>query len=164
MTRARTSAGVLAYRVLDGLLEVLLVHPGGPFWASKDAGAWSIPKGEFDAGEDAFAAAKREFEEETGVAIDGAFVALPPCKLRGGKTVHAWAVEADLDVAQLRSNTFEIAWPPRSGRMASFPEVDRYGYFTLAEAAAKINAGQRPLLDALPAAVMTQRPSAPPRK
>ena len=157
MTRARTSAGVLAYRVRDGVLEVLLVHPGGPFWTNKDAGAWSIPKGEFDADEDALAAAKREFEEETGTAIDGAFVALPPCKLRGGKTVHAWAVEADLDVAQLRSNTFEIAWPPRSGRMQSFPEVDRYGYFTLDEAAQKLNAGLRTLLDALAQAVGIQR-------
>jgi predicted NUDIX family NTP pyrophosphohydrolase len=163
MTHARTSAGVLAYRMRDGALEVLLVHPGGPFWATKDAGAWSIPKGEFDAGEDAFAAAKREFEEETGAAIDGAFVALPPCKLRSGKAVLAWAVEADLDVALLRSNTFEIAWPPRSARMASFPEVDRYGYFTLDEAAVKINAGQRPLLDALRQAVMMQRPSSRPR-
>jgi len=163
MTRARTSAGVLAYRVRDGVLEVLLVHPGGPFWTNKDAGAWSIPKGEIDADEDALAAAKREFEEETGTAIDGAFVALPPCKLRGGKTVHAWAVEADLDVAQLRSNTFEIAWPPRSGRTTSFPEVDRYGYFAPDEAAVKINEGQRPLLDALADAVVMQRPSSRPR-
>ncbi|HEY8244624.1 MAG TPA: NUDIX domain-containing protein [Casimicrobiaceae bacterium] len=147
----------------DGVLEVLLVHPGGPFWANKDAGAWSIPKGEFDAGEDPLAAAKREFEEETGVAIDGAFVALPSCKLRGGKTVHAWAVEADLDVERLRSNTFEIAWPPRSGRTQSFPEVDRYGYFTLDEAAEKINAGQRPLLDALVEAVIMKRPPSRPR-
>ena len=159
----KLSAGIILYRRQNTGIEVLLVHPGGPFWTNKDAGAWSIPKGEFDADEDALAAAKREFEEETGTAIDGAFVALPPCKLRGGKTVHAWAVEADLDVAQLRSNTFEIAWPPRSGRTTSFPEVDRYGYFAPDEAAVKINEGQRPLLDALADAVVMQRPSSRPR-
>ena len=159
MTRARSSAGLLAYRMRDGVLEVLLVHPGGPFWSNKDAGAWSIPKGEFDAGEEPLAAAKREFAEETGVAVDGALVALPPCKLRGGKTVHAWAFEADLDIERLRSNTFEIAWPPRSGRTQTFPEVDRYGFFTLDEAAEKINAGQRPLLEALREALTMRRHS-----
>ena len=146
---ARRSAGLLAWRLRDGAPEVLLVHPGGPYWKRKDAGAWSVPKGEFDDGEDALAAARREFEEETGVALDGPFVALPPCRLRSGKTVVAWAVQADLDVASLRSNTFTIEWPPRSGTMATFPEVDRYGWFGLDEAAEKINAGQRPLLDAL---------------
>ena len=149
MAHARASAGILVYRRREGRVEVLLVHPGGPFWKHKDAGAWSIPKGEFDAQEDALVAARREFAEETGVAIDGGFVELPACRLRGGKVVRAWAVEADLDVAAMRSNTFDLEWPPRSGRMQSFPEVDRYGYFTLDEAAEKINAGQRPLLEAL---------------
>ena len=149
MTAGRRSAGILAYRWCDGVIEVLLAHPGGPYWKRKDAGAWSVPKGEVDDGEDALAAACREFAEETGVAPDGPFVALPPCRLRSGKIVVAWAVAADLDVARLRSNTFTIEWPPRSGTMASFPEVDRYGWFALVEAALKINAGQRPLLDAL---------------
>ena len=149
MATPRRSAGLLAHRRRGGALEVLLVHPGGPYWQRKDAGAWSIPKGEIDDDEDALAAARREFAEETGAAPDGPFVALPPCKLRSGKVVVAWAVEADLDVDRLRSDTFTIEWPPRSGTMASFPEVDRYGWFGLAEAAVKINAGQRALLDAL---------------
>ena len=137
----------------DGMLEVLLVHPGGPFWKNKDAGAWSIPKGEFGPGEDALAAAKREFEEETGAGIDGAFVPLPPRKQKSGKTVHAWAIAADLDVARMRSNTFEMEWPPKSGRMQSFPEVDRHAWFPVAEAHEKINEGQRPFLAELQALV-----------
>ena len=161
MAHARTSGGILAYRVRDGALEVLLVHPGGPFWKHKDAGAWTIPKGEIADGEDPLAAARREFEEETGVAVEGAFVAMPPCRLRSGKTVVAWAVEADLDVAALRSNAFTIEWPPRSGTMAAFPEVDRYAWFGLAEAAERINPGQRPLLDAL--AALPGMPASVPR-
>jgi predicted NUDIX family NTP pyrophosphohydrolase len=149
MARRQRSAGILAWRRRDGALEVLLVHPGGPFWQRKDAGAWSIPKGEIDDGEEALAAARREFAEETGVAVDGAFVELPPCRLRSGKVVEAFAVEADLDVERMRSNVFEVEWPPRSGRTASFPEVDRYAYVSLADAAEKLNAGQRPLLAAL---------------
>ena len=149
MGASKRSAGLLAYRVRGGAIEVLLAHPGGPYWARKDAGAWSLPKGEVDEGEDALAAARREFAEETGVLLDGRFVPLPSCRLRSGKTVLGWAIEADLDVAGLSSNTFSMEWPPRSGTMRSFPEVDRYGWFTLGEAAVKINASQRPLLDAL---------------
>jgi predicted NUDIX family NTP pyrophosphohydrolase len=149
MTRRQRSAGILAWRRRDGAPEVLLVHPGGPFWQRKDAGAWSIPKGEIDEGEDALAAARREFAEETGVAIDGAFAALPSCRLRSGKVVEAFAVEADLDAGAMRSNTFELEWPPRSGKTASFAEVDRYAWFSLDDAAEKLNAGQRPLLAAL---------------
>jgi len=154
MRGKRRSAGILAWRRRGGAVEVLLVHPGGPFWARKDLGAWSIPKGEIDEGEEGLAAAKREFAEETGVAVDGAFAALPPCRLRGGKVVEAWAVEADLDAGTMRSNAFAMEWPPRSGTMQSFPEVDRYGYFALDEAARRIGAGQRPLLDALAATLL----------
>ena len=145
----RQSAGLLLHRVRAGIVEVFLVHPGGPLWKNKDAGAWSIPKGEFADGDDALAAARREFEEETGTRIEGRFVALAPVRQRGGKIVHAWAVEADLAPENLASNTFTLEWPPRSGRMQSFPEVDRYGWFALDEARAKINDGQRPLLDEL---------------
>lgn len=133
----------------DSALEVLLVHPGGPFWKNKDAGAWSIPKGEFDATEGALAAARREFEEETGSAVDGSFHALAPVRQKGGKTVHAFAVEGDLDAANIRSNTFDAEWPPKSGRMQTFPEVDRAAWLTLDEAATLINPAQRALLDEL---------------
>lgn len=149
MSHARHSAGLLAYRVRDGALEVFLVHPGGPFWKNKDAGAWSIPKGEFDAPEAPLAAARREFAEETGVALDGPFHALPPCRQKGGKIVHAFAVRAEVDAAAVRSNAFTMEWPPRSGRTQSFPEVDRAAWFAIEEAAVRINAGQRPLLDGL---------------
>lgn len=141
------------YRVRGQVVEVLLVHPGGPFWKSKDDGAWSIPKGEFEEGEDALAAARREFLEETGVAIDGEFRELAPCRLRSGKLVRAFAIEKDLDVANMSSNSFTTEWPPKSGRMQSFPEVDRYGWFALEVAARKINAGQVPFLAELAAAV-----------
>jgi predicted NUDIX family NTP pyrophosphohydrolase len=151
MAKRRRSAGILAWRRRGGAVEVLLVHPGGPFWRRKDDGAWSIPMGELDDGEEALAAARREFAEETGVAVDGAFVALPPCRLRSGKVVEAFAVEADLDVDAMRSNVFELEWPPRSGKTEAFPEVDRYAYFSLDDAAEKLNAGQRPLLAALAA-------------
>lgn len=147
----RASAGLLlCRRTVDGL-QVFLVHPGGPFWARKDAGAWSIPKGECAQGEDLLQAARREFAEETGVAVDGDFRELAPVRLRSGKVVHAWALERDLSLAGLASNTFDIEWPPRSGRMQSFPEVDRYAWFQLGEARARINEGQRSLLDALEA-------------
>jgi len=145
------SAGILAYRVRGGALEVLLVHPGGPLWKNKDAGAWSIPKGEFEAGEDALAAARREFEEETGMRVDGEFVPLTPRRQGSGKLVQAWALPADFDVAGLRSNTFTLEWPPKSGRLRAFPEVDRYAWLALPEAAAKINERQRPWLDELAA-------------
>jgi predicted NUDIX family NTP pyrophosphohydrolase len=146
MSAARQSAGILVYRVRERAIEVLLVHPGGPFWKNKDDGAWTIPKGEFADGEDPLVAARREFLEETGVAIDGAFRELAPRRLRSGKLVHAFAIEKDLDIAGMRSNTFTTQWPPKSGRVQSFPEVDRYAWFPLAIAAGKINAGQAPFL------------------
>lgn len=137
------------YRFHNSQLEVLLVHPGGPFWAKKDAGAWSIPKGEFDEGEDPLAAAKREFREETGCAIDAALIPLRPLKQRGGKLVYAWMVEGNCDPAAIKSNTFTIQWPPRSGRRQVFPEVDRAEWFPIDEADAKLLAGQRGFLDEL---------------
>jgi predicted NUDIX family NTP pyrophosphohydrolase len=145
----RQSAGLVLHRTRDEALEIFLVHPGGPLWRNKDAGAWSIPKGEFVEGEDALAVARREFEEETGRPIDGDFVALAPIRQRGGKLVHAWAVEGDIALQGLASNAFTIEWPPRSGKMQSFPEVDRYGWFALDEARTKINEAQRALLDEL---------------
>ena len=146
---AKASAGLLLYRRRGGALEVFLVHPGGPFWARKDDGAWSIPKGEFGADEDPLDAARREFEEETGFRAEAAGVPLTPQRQAGGKTVHAWAAEGDCDPAAIRSNTFVIEWPPRSGRMQAFPEVDRAAWFDLATARLKINRGQAPFLDEL---------------
>jgi predicted NUDIX family NTP pyrophosphohydrolase len=134
----------------DGL-RVLLVHPGGPFWARKDLGAWSIPKGEYGDGEDALAVARREFSEELGVAAKGAATPLGDIKQKAGKVVTGFAVEGDFDVAALRSNTFEIEWPTRSGKRRTFPEVDRAGWFTLDEARAKINPAQAEFLDRLAA-------------
>jgi predicted NUDIX family NTP pyrophosphohydrolase len=145
----RTSAGLLLFRQRAGELEVLLVHPGGPFWAKKDDGAWSIPKGEIDEGEDPLAAAKREVAEELGVAPDGYFIPLAPVRQPGGKIVQAWAIEADIDAAAIISNTFQMEWPPRSGRQQTFPEVDRAAWFTISAAHSKISRGQLPLLDAL---------------
>ncbi len=144
----KTSAGILLYRVRDGL-EVLLVHPGGPFWAKKDLGAWSLPKGELDEGEDPRQAAMREFVEETGFPIEGELQALAPLRQRSGKTILAWAVEGDCDPARLRSNTFAMEWPPRSGRQQEFPEADRAEWFAIEEARRRINAGQAPFLDEL---------------
>ncbi len=137
-----TSAGILMYRFRDRDIEVLLVHPGGPYWAKKDSGAWSIPKGEYTGEEDPLAAARREFREETGVDADGEFLELTPLKQRSGKVVACWAVEGDLDAGAIVSNLFEMQWPPRSGRKASFPEVDRAGWFTAAAAMEKILPGQ----------------------
>lgn len=151
---AKRSAGILAYRGTPRGIEVFLVHPGGPFWRNKDDGSWSVPKGEPGESEEPLTAAVREFEEETGLTIDGTFVALPPVRQAGGKIVTAWAVRADFDAAAIRSNTFTIEWPPRSGRMQAFPEIDRAGWFTLDEAERKMLAGQRPLLAAL--AIMEQ--------
>ncbi|MHC4042035.1 NUDIX domain-containing protein [Bradyrhizobium sp. 23AC] len=142
------SAGIIAYRKRRKL-EVLLVHPGGPFWRNKDLGAWSIPKGEYADEEDAEAAARREFAEELGFELSGPLIALGEVKQRGGKLVIAFAAELDIDVRRIRSNTFEMEWPPRSGKRQVFPEVDRAEWFTLEEAREKINAGQRPLLDRL---------------
>jgi predicted NUDIX family NTP pyrophosphohydrolase len=147
----KISAGLLMYRRRAGGVEVLLVHPGGPFWRNKDAGAWTIPKGEPAVGEELLEAAKREFEEETGVAPVGDCAPLPPVKQKGGKVIHAWAIEGDLDPAQIRSNTFEMEWPPRSGRRAAFPEIDRAEFFSLDQARLKMNSGQVALLDALAA-------------
>lgn len=145
----RQSAGLLLYRGAPPHLEVLLVHPGGPFWARRDEGAWTIPKGEFAEGESPLAAARREFREETGVDVDGPFDALQPVRLAGGKRVHAFAVRADFDPAALVSNTFTIEWPPRSGRMQSFPEVDRAHWYPLEEAARKLHPAQAAWLPAL---------------
>jgi predicted NUDIX family NTP pyrophosphohydrolase len=142
----KRSAGLLMYRRHDNQVEVLLAHPGGPFWAKKDLGAWSIPKGELDPDEDPLQAAKREFEEETGVTPQGDFVALGELKQAGGKIVTAWAVEGDCDPSGLKSNTFSMEWPPRSGRMTTFPEVDRLGWFSIHEAGERILAGQRVFL------------------
>jgi predicted NUDIX family NTP pyrophosphohydrolase len=148
----KLSAGILLFRRRPSGVEVMLVHPGGPFWAKKDAGAWSIPKGLADEGEDLLAAAKREFLEETGIAVDGEFLDLGAHKQPSGKTIAAWACERDFDLALLKSNTFAIEWPPRSGRMAEFPEVDRAAWYSLDEALEKINKGQRPIIAALEAA------------
>jgi predicted NUDIX family NTP pyrophosphohydrolase len=145
----KLSAGILLYRRRAGGIEVFLVHPGGPFWAKKDDGAWSIPKGEAAPGEELLAAARREFREETGFAIDGAFRALPPVRQAGGKTVQGWAVEGDCDADAVKSNAFSLEWPPRSGRRQDFPEIDRAAWFDLAAARRKLTRGQLPLLDAL---------------
>ncbi|MGH9349862.1 MAG: NUDIX domain-containing protein [Vicinamibacterales bacterium] len=145
----RTSAGLLLFRTVAGVIEVLLVHPGGPFWARKDQGAWSIPKGEVSGDEDPFRAALREFAEEMGEAATGDFLALEPRRQAGGKRVHAWAVRADFDPARLRSNTFSIEWPPRSGRWQDFPEIDRAAWFPLEEARVMILEGQVGFLDEL---------------
>lgn len=144
---AKNSAGLLLYRKAGGSLEVFLVHPGGPFWAKKEEGAWSIPKGEFREGEEALEAAKREFKEETGFAVSGVFEALEPVKQPGGKIVYAWAVEGDINASVIRSNNFSMEWPPRSKKTQEFPEVDRGGWFDLTEARKKIVKGQLPLLE-----------------
>ena len=146
----KTSAGLLLFRETSEL-EVLLVHPGGPFWSKKDDGAWSIPKGEFEEGEDPLEAARREFEEETGAAARGEALPLGQIRQSGGKVVHAWAVRGDFDPADLRSNTFLLEWPPKSGRMREFPEVDRAGWFPIAEAKRKILKGQSDFLERLQA-------------
>ena len=143
------SVGVLAFRRIGGQLEVLLVHPGGPFWRNKDRGAWSIPKGEFGAGEDAEVAARREFAEELGTAVTTPLIGLGEIKQRGRKVVEAFAAEADLDADAIVSNEFELEWPPRSGRIGRFPEVDRAAWFGLAEARERINSAQAVLLDRL---------------
>jgi predicted NUDIX family NTP pyrophosphohydrolase len=143
------SAGILLYRRKGRGIEVLLVHPGGPFWAKKDEGAWTIPKGVIEPGEDAIAVARREFEEETGLRPEGELIVLGSFAQSRAKTIDIWAVEGDFDPAALKSNTFSMEWPPRSGRMATFPEVDRAQWFTPEEAAAKILKGQRPVVEAL---------------
>lgn len=146
---AKRTAGIVLFRQTSGHLEVLLVHPGGPFWRNKDAGAWSIPKGLADDGEDLFDAAKRELREETGAVADGEAIALEPLRLASGKTLHAWAMSGNFDPATLTSNSFTTEWPPKSGRQQEFPEVDRAAWFSIDEAGGKILQGQAPLLRAL---------------
>ncbi len=147
--RSKSSAGIVLYRKRHRILEIFLVHPGGPYWARKDDGAWSIPKGEYEQGEEALLAAQREFLEETGVAVNGPFLALAPVRQPSGKIITAWAVEGDLDPTRLRSNRFSLEWPPKSGVMQSFPEVDRGAWFSLVHARGKLSPGQRPLLRGL---------------
>lgn len=138
----KVSAGILMYRTIGGVLEVFLVHPGGPLFLNKDSGAWGIPKGEIDEGEDALAAARREFEEETAFKAEGLVIPLAPVRQKGGKVVHAWAMEGDCDPDRMKSNTFTMEWPPHSGRLQEFPEVDRAGWFGTSEAKQRINPAQ----------------------
>lgn len=148
MKRAKESAGILLFRRRPEL-EVFLAHPGGPFWARKDEGAWTIPKGFIEPGEEALTAARREFAEETGLAVAGHFIPLGSVRMKSGKVVQAWAVEGDADPAAIRSNTVPIEWPPRSGRIRDYPEVDRCAWFDLPQARRKIHPSQRPLLNRL---------------
>jgi len=145
----KISAGIVLYRIRDHAVQVFLVHPGGPYWARKDDGAWSIPKGEATEGADLLTTARTEFHEETGSRLSGDPVPLQPLKQPGGKIVHAWAVRGDIDASSIRSNLFAIEWPPRSGRTQEFPEVDRAGWFELVAARAKLLPGQRGFLDQL---------------
>ena len=145
----KVSAGLLLYRFRDGELEFLLAHPGGPFWKDRDAGAWTIPKGEINEGENPLAAARREFEEEVGLKPEGEFMELTPIQQKGGKIVRAWAVEGDGDTTNIKSNLFEMEWPPKSGRFQTCPEVDRAAFFRIQEAKSKINSAQIPLLEEL---------------
>jgi predicted NUDIX family NTP pyrophosphohydrolase len=147
----RISSGLLMYRRRPDGLQVLLVHPGGPFWKNKDEGAWSIPKGEVCEGEELLACAQREFTEETGFTAAGDFLALNPIKQKGGKIVHAWAFEGDCDPTAIKSNTFKIEWPPRSGKWITIPEVDRAEFFDIATAKQKINPAQADFLHQLTA-------------
>ena len=149
MARSNRSAGLLLYRRREGRLEVFLIHPGGPLFVKKDAGFWSIPKGEYESDEPPLEAARREFEEETGFRAEGQFLLLTPIRQKSGKLVTAWAVEGDADPAALRSNTFQLEWPPGSGVRREYPEVDRGDWFALPAARGKINAAQIPLLDEL---------------
>jgi predicted NUDIX family NTP pyrophosphohydrolase len=146
---ARQSAGILLFRRSRAEVEVLLGHPGGPFWARKDEGAWSIPKGEFDEREEPLAAARREFEEETGFPAPGPAIALLPRRQKSGKLIHAFAIEGDCDATQIRSNAFAMEWPRGSGKISEFPEIDRAAWFTLTQAGSKIHPGQRPFLEEL---------------
>lgn len=150
MGAKKLSAGIVLYRLHSGEVDVFLVHPGGPFWAKKDAGVWSIPKGEYEAGEEPLAVAKREFHEETGFLVEGTFHPLTALKQSSGKVISAWAVEGDIDAAALTSNTFMLEWPPKSGKTREFPEVDRGAWFDLPTARLKLQAGQRGFLDQLP--------------
>jgi predicted NUDIX family NTP pyrophosphohydrolase len=147
---SKVSAGLLMYRARDGELEFLLAHPGGPFWKDRDAGAWTIPKGEIEPGEEPLAAARREFEEETGIPVNsGNFIELTPIQQRSGKIVHAWAFAGDCDPSRVTSGTFKMEWPPKSGCFQDCPEVDRAAFFRMAEAKQKINPAQAALLEEL---------------
>ncbi len=146
---AKTSAGLILFRVRCDDLEVLLVHPGGPFWKKKDDGAWFVPKGEVEASEEILAAARREFEEETGIPPSGDLLSLGSVRQKSGKTIFAWAFEGDCDPAEIKSNTFAIEWPPKSGRQAEFPEIDRAAFFTTAEAKVKMHPVEFPLVERL---------------
>ncbi len=150
----KTSAGLLMYRIVKDELEVLLVHPGGPFWRKKDAGAWVIPRGEVADNEDIFAAAQREFIEETRLSPTGPFIPLGEVRHRSGKKVHAWAFRGDCDVSAIKSNSFEIEWPPKSGKRQSFPEIDRAAFFALADAKQKMMEAEAPFLDRLKTLVL----------
>jgi predicted NUDIX family NTP pyrophosphohydrolase len=143
------SAGILLYKTVNNTLRILLAHPGGPFWAKKNAGAWTIPKGEIGEQEEKLEAARREFFEETGQNVSGRFIELSPLKQKGGKVIHAWALMHDLDETKVTSNTFEMEWPPRSGKMREFPEIDRVGWFTVEEAFEKILPGQKGFISEL---------------
>jgi len=145
----KQSAGILFYRYMEKTMQVMLVHPGGPFWAKKDTGAWSIPKGEFLENEEPLMAALREVEEETGIKAEGNFIELEPAKQKSGKTVFAWALEMDFNPKKIKSNSFEMEWPPRSGKMSSFPEIDKAAWFNIEDAASYITEGQRTLLTQL---------------
>ena len=146
---SKKSAGILLYRIKNKMLEVLLVHPGGPFWIKKDAGAWTIPKGELNVDEEPFDAAIREMKEETGIILKGNFIELTPVKQKGGKLVYAWAKEQDVDLSDIKSNEFEMEWPPKSGKKKIFPEIDKADWFDLKTAKEKMNAGQLPLIEEL---------------
>ena len=145
----KVSAGLLMYRMRDGELEFLLAHPGGPFWTDRDAGAWTIHKGEIQPGEEPLAAAQREFEEEVGFPAQGNYIELTPIQQRSGKIVHAWAFAGDCDPTRIQSNIFKMEWPPKSGRFVDCPEVDRAAFFRMAAAKWKINPAQIPLLEEL---------------
>ena len=160
----KRSAGLLLYRNRGSGTEVFLVHPGGPFWKNKDEGSWSIPKGEFEEDEEPLAAAKREFEEETGFAASGEFLALQPVRQPSGKIVHAWAQESDVDAAAVKSNSFSMEWPSGSGRMAQFPEVDRAAWFPIEDAKRKMLKGQLPFLDQLQRIILADSEKAPKRR
>ncbi|MDQ0509842.1 NUDIX domain-containing protein [Ancylobacter amanitiformis] len=147
----RKSAGIIRYRRAGGVIEVLLVHPGGPFWSRKDEGAWSIPKGQMEDGEEEQTTARREFREEVGQHAEGPLQPLGSVRQKGGKTVHAFAQEGDLDISTIESTRFSLEWPPRSGQLRDYPEVDRASWFTLVEARAKMLPSQLPLLDRLEA-------------
>jgi predicted NUDIX family NTP pyrophosphohydrolase len=150
MSQARISAGLLMYRIREGAPEVFIAHPGGPYFRHKDDGHWTIPKGEIEDGEDLLAAARREFQEETGLEPDGEWIGLGSIRQKGGKTVHAWAFVGDWDESRpLRSNTLQLEWPPGSGTFLSFPEVDRAGFYSIAEARTKLKPTQHPFLDRL---------------